>query len=222
MSAFILKLIAIIAMVCDHVGAVLFPSELWLRIIGRITMPIMAYFASVGFRKTKNIHKYLLRLGIFSVLSEPCYYLLFSEHSNVIITIFLGVMALYIGDILHKKIKHDCIVLIPYAVMCVIAFLLNSDWSYAGILFIIAFYYADGNRIKTIFYPLPVYILFMLSFLGKGLEYFQLNLLQLCGAISLPLLCLYNGKKGPNIKYLFYVFYPVHLLVIYLIKTFFL
>ncbi len=218
MSAFVLKIIAIIAMVCDHAGAVFFPSVLWLRAVGRLTMPIMAYFAAVGFRKTRSVPKYLLRLGIFALISEPCYYLLFEEHSNVIITIFLGVAALYTADIIKKKWDKRFLVVIPYITACIIAVFLNSDWSYAGVLFIIALYYANGNRVKTLLYPLPVYLLFMLDFLTKGIEYFTLNLLQLTGIAALFILCLYSGKKGPGLKYFFYIFYPLHLMIIYLIK----
>ena len=217
MSAFILKLIAVAAMVCDHVGAVFFPSQMWLRAIGRLTMPIMAYFAAVGYRKTKNIIKYLLRLGIFSVISEPCYYLLFNEHSNVIITIFLGVASLYAGDLLIKKFSKKWVVIFPYILACIISVAINSDWSYAGVLFIIAFFYANGSRLKTVLYPLPVYALFMIQFLTRGTEYFILNLVQLTGIAALFMLCLYSGRKGPNMKYLFYFFYPVHLLIIYFI-----
>lgn len=220
MSAFILKLIAIIAMVLDHVGAVFFPSEMWLRAIGRLTMPIMSYFASVGYRKTKSVPKYLLRLGIFALISEPFYYLLFNDHANDIFTIFLGVAALFIADWLKKKFKRGWIVIFPYIIACAAAILLKSDWSYAGVLFIIAFFYANESKIKILLYPLPVYALFMLEFYTEGIEYFTLNLLQLTGLIALILLCFYTGKKGPNMKYFFYVFYPLHLLVIYIIYRF--
>lgn len=220
MSAFLLKIIAIISMVFDHVGAVFFPSAIWLRAIGRLTMPIMAYFAAVGFEKTKSVPKYLLRLGVFALISEPVYYLLFNNHSNVIITIFLGVASLYAADLLKNKFKHKWIVVFPYIIACLIAISLNSDWSYSGVLFIVAFFYAKGNKIKTLLYPLPVYALFMLEFLSKGIEYFKLNLVQLTGLFALFLLCTYTGKKGMNMKYLFYVFYPLHLFIIYLIKKF--
>ena len=129
MSAFILKLIAILAMVCDHVGAELFPNMLWLRAVGRLTMPIMSYFAAIGYRKTRSVPKYLLRLGIFAILSEPCYYILFQVHSNVIITIFLGVASLYIADLLKNKTKREWTAVFPYIAACIAATLLNSDWT---------------------------------------------------------------------------------------------
>ncbi|MBO4392596.1 MAG: hypothetical protein J5816_04755, partial [Clostridia bacterium] len=189
MSAFILKLIAILAMVCDHAGAELFPSMLWLRAIGRLTMPIMSYFAAVGYNKTRSVPKYLLRLGIFAIISEPCYYLLFQDHSNVIITIFLGVASLYTADILKRKTKHEWTAVFPYIAACIAATLLNSDWSWSGVLFIIAFHYAGDNKIKTLLYPLPVYFCFVLSFLPDGPEVFTLNLIQLTGIFALFLLC---------------------------------
>ena len=217
MSSFILKLIAIVSMACDHIGAKIFPSELWLRAIGRITMPIMAYQAATGYRKTKNVPKYLLRLGIFALVSEPFYYLLFEHHSNVIITIFLGVASLYTADLIEKVSKKNWCRIFSYAIFAYIAHLLQSDWSFTGVFLIIAFYHANGDKLKNLLYPLPVYAVYMMTFLGKGESYFQLNLVQLFGLCALPLICLTNGKKGPNAKYLFYIFYPLHMVLIYIL-----
>lgn len=223
MSAAALKLIAIAAMLCDHITAVFFPQLLPLRAIGRLTMPIMAYFAAVGFRKTRSIYIYMLRLFVFAIISEIPYYLVFETHSNVGFTLLFGVGALYIGELLKKKLHTDKAVLIPYAVMPLLAVTINSDWSYTGVLLIIAFYLAGGDKKKILIYPLPVYALYMLSFAVKslsiGFSYFQLNLVQLAGLFSIPLLLLYNGKKGLNIKYFFYVFYPLHLLILWLIAS---
>jgi len=218
MTAFALKLIAIIAMTCDHIGASILVGNDWLflRAIGRLTMPIMAYFAAVGFRKTKNIGRYLLRLIIFAIISELPYYLVFGTHGNVIITIFLGVFALYLGEIASKKSKVLQISI--WLIFAIIAFFAQTDWSFTGVLLIIAFYLANGNKIKSVLYPLPVYALYMTTFLGNGTHYFVFNMIQLWGLMSLPLLCLYNGRKGCNAKYLFYVYYPLHLAMIYIAK----
>ena len=217
MSSFILKLLAIVAMACDHIGAKIFPSELWLRAIGRITMPIMAYQAATGYRKTKNVPKYLLRLGIFALVSEPFYYLLFEHHSNVIITIFLGVASLYTADLIEKVSKKNWCRIFSYAIFAYIAHLLQSDWSFTGVFLIIAFYHANGDKLKNLLYPLPVYSVYMMTFLGKGESYFRLNLVQLFGLCALPLIFFANGKKGPNAKYLFYIFYPLHMVLIYIL-----
>ncbi len=217
MSSFILKTIAIIAMTCDHIGAKILTSELWLRAIGRITMPIMAYQAALGYRKTKNVPQYLLRLGIFALISEPIYYLLFEHHTNVIATIFLGVSSLYIADILEKRTNNSLSRIISYILFSYIAYLLQTDWSFTGVLLIIAFYHANTDKFKILLYPLPVYLLYMTTFLGKGNDYFQLNLIQLFGLFALPLICLYNGKRGPRVKYLFYIFYPLHMIIIYIL-----
>lgn len=219
MSSFVLKLIAIIAMLCDHIGAVFFPSELWIRAIGRITMPIMAYQAAVGYKKTTNIKRYLARLFVFALISEPFYYLLFERHTNVIATIFLGVAALYAADVLKRKTEKKLYVILTYLLFAYIAHILQTDWSFTGVFLIIAFYYADNDNIKKLTYPLPVYALCMTTFLGKGSAYFQINLIQLFGLCALPIVCFANGKRGLRAKYLFYIFYPLHLFLIYIIKS---
>ena len=70
MSSFVLKLIAIITMLIDHIGAVLYPEIRWLRLIGRIAFPIFAYLVAEGFYKTSDIKKYLKRLFIFALVSD--------------------------------------------------------------------------------------------------------------------------------------------------------
>lgn len=218
MSSFILKIISILAMTFDHIGAILLPSELWLRAIGRITMPIMAYQAATGFRKTKSVSRYLLRLGIFALLSEPIYYLLFEHHTNVIATIFFGVSSLYLADVIKERTNNKYFRLFSYALFSLLAYVLQTDWSFTGVFLIIAFYHANTDKIKILLYPLPVYLLYMTTFLGKGTAYFQLNLIQLFGLLALPLICLSNGQRGPKAKYLFYIFYPLHMIIIYILS----
>ena len=88
-------------MIIDHTGAVLFPGELMFRYIGRISFPIFCFLLTEGFFHTKDVRKYMLRLGIFAVVSEIPYDLAFRgtvlefEHQNVFFTLFMGVVMMY-------------------------------------------------------------------------------------------------------------------------------
>lgn len=225
MNASILKIIAIIAMVVDHVGYIFFPQHLWLRVIGRLTMPLMAFFAVEGFRHTRNIRKYLFRLLIFAVLSEIPFKLAFGSGSNVIITIFLGVSALYLGDLITKKSGIQAFSFLSYIMFGIIAELIGSDWSYIGIGFICLFYLAGKSKLKMSIYISSWYLFIFITivleaYFVNGFYNFYTNYVQLAGLLSIPLIYMYNGKLGPRLKYLFYISYPGHLIVLYLIREF--
>ena len=231
MNAFVLKLVAIIAMTFDHIGAVFFPLgdtffpyNIILRTVGRMTMPIMCFFIGEGYRKTRNKGKYALRLLCFALISEIPYRLLLSNEVNVIFTLFVGFCALWVSDILNDKLKSDGFRPLVYIAAVFISIIIDSDWSYIGILLIIAFYHGENSIAKRIFYPLAVYIFVLVSayieaYSYGGFQSFYINFIQFAGCLSIPILLLYNGKKGPSLKYLFYVYYPLHMIVLWLINN---
>ena len=107
MSAFILKIIALITMTCDHISYVIFKKFSYLNYIGRIAFPIFAFQISEGYIHTKNLKKYLLRLFVFALISQAPYALyrsaFFASFSlNVFFTLFLGL----IGIILFEMFKN--------------------------------------------------------------------------------------------------------------------
>lgn len=242
MTAFALKLIAIIAMTVDHIAYTFFPDILWLRIFGRITIVIMAYFITVGYRKTRNVTRYMLRLLAFAVISEIPFHLLFGnpdkiifiqDSSNVIFTLFLGVAALWLSDIAEKKNRDlGFIRIIVYAAAIAVAVVIRSDWQYKGLLIVFAFYHAGQDRAKMILYPGTVYFMcFIADIIRFYLRDYWISgslpsqglgipLVELCGVFALPLILCYNGKKGTSAKYLFYIYYPLHLTLIWLARTF--
>ena len=216
MSTFALKLTAIISMLIDHTAVVFLSgnSRLYVicRVIGRLAFPIFAFLIVEGFHHTSNIKKYLTRLGIFAIISEVPFDLAFynsymyTRHQNIFFTLFLGLFAIYLIDMAEKKIKYN-MVLVNLAsagitiVFCFIATLLKTDYKFMGILIIVAFYLFRGSKV------LPAVSMVILS----G------NLIQACSALSIIPISFYNGKKGRNIKYFFYVFYPAHLIILYLL-----
>lgn len=219
-------------MVIDHVGYMFFPHTTVLRIIGRLTMPIMAFFAAEGFGKTRNKLKYLLRLLIFAVISELPYRLAFNlipekqyYPSNVIFTILLGVLALALGEFLEKKAKTSLIRLLAYLPCMYLAQYFHTDWNWLGVLMIIALYHAKNSKPKQVLFLGGAYLLYIMaewhdSFLKGTLVYGLSSPIHLFGLLSLVLIFIYNRKRGcPRpMGYLFYIFYPLHLIVLYLFK----
>ncbi len=206
LNTFILKMIAIISMLIDHIGHIFFPEVMIFRIIGRISFPIFAYVLAEGFHYTKDVKKYLLRLGLFALLSEIPYDLaimgsvLEFSHQNVFFTLFFGVLMLYV----MSRIKN---VIMQYAVVLVAILLcqfLHTDYSNIGVLLVFIFYVFRQRKAEKL-------LIAGLIFLGLT------GGLQLYALLALPLIALHNGEQGPKMKAFFYLFYPAHLLILYLV-----
>ena len=211
MSAFTLKMLALLTMVIDHVGAVFFPDVIWLRYIGRLAMPIYAFLLVQGYRYTKNFARYALRLGIFAVLSEVPYDLLFHgawlEYGNQNV-LFTLLTALLILRLLDASAKNRNIFLFLCAVgLTVLPHFLNMDYGPYGVMMVLCFFLFRKYRgIDAIAFSGLTYAKCMQS--GNEVQLWAI-------AASIPIL-LYNGKKGAlSLKYFFYFAYPVHLLVLY-------
>ena len=207
LTSYQLKWIAIITMVIDHTGAVLFPECMLMREIGRVSFPIFCFLLVEGFFHTHDLYQYMIRLGTFAVISEIPYDLAFREtileftHQNVFFTLLLGVLMMYVlqmaGEWPTKVVE---VLLVMWAAVC-----LKTDYSFKGILLILVFYlFRQNKRLK-----LAGGILW--NFLWKG------NL-QKYGAIAMFPIALYNGERGKGIKYFFYIFYTMHLFLLFLMK----
>ncbi len=206
LNGFVLKCIAMVCMLVDHTGAVLFPQYRILRIIGRLAFPIYCFLLVEGAMHTRDIRKYELRLFGFALISEIPFDLAFRSgldwsHQNVFFTLLLGVIAIDLAQQFKNKIS---IVLI-FPVMIVIAEFLNTDYGGKGIVFILCYYLLYEKKvIKQLMFAFENILLY-----GLGIQIYA------CLAV-VPML-LYNGRKGPSLKYFFYAFYPLHLLILYLI-----
>lgn len=210
MSAFTLKIIACIAMVIDHTGEFLFPGTVWMRCVGRLAFPIYCFLLTEGFRHSRNINHYLMRLLAFALVSELPYNLINSgkficpEHQNVFFTLFLGLLMLYLLEWTESVTLKDFIVIASMA----IAETFHFSYRYPGILMIYFFY---SLRDFTMFRDL--------SILAVNIRLFKAGIQSYAGLALIPV-SFYNGKRGPSMKYFFYAFYPIHLMVIWLVKKF--
>lgn len=237
-----LKLIAIIAMTVDHIAWAMFdgyPSALLplvMHIIGRLTCPIMCYFIAEGYHYTRNINKYTFRLFAFAFVSHfayifasndfvdfrsfiPFYYGNFLNQTSVMWSLAWGLVMLRIAD--SKNIKSIYKVLLVILI-CIIT--LPSDWSCIAALCIMAIGTNRGDFRKQMSWMIFYVALYSLVYFFAIDKVY--GVLQMGVVLSIPVIAMYNGKRGKNpkinkfMKWFFYIFYPVHLFVIGLINYF--
>lgn len=237
-----LKLIAIIAMTVDHIAWAMFEGyptallPLVMHIIGRLTCPIMCYFIAEGYHYTRNINKYTFRLFAFAFVSHfayifasndfvdfksfiPFYYGNFLNQTSVMWSLAWGLLMLRIAD--SKRIKSIYKVLLVILI-CIIT--LPSDWSCIAALCIMAIGTNRGDFRKQMSWMIFYVALYSLVyFFAIDKAY---GILQMGVVLSIPVIAMYNGKRGKNpkinkfMKWFFYIFYPLHLFVIGLINYF--
>lgn len=207
-----LKLIAMFAMTCDHVGLQLFPDVLLLRILGRLAMPIYAYMIAEGCRYTRSMRRYLLRLASLGALCQVVYFFaLGSLYQGILVTFSLSVCLIWALDRLQSRptVSGRLLaggVLLGVFLLCVVLpdFLpgFEIDYGLMGVLLPVLIYFGK---------PVQNYLLAGLILLG-----FAYGGLQWWGLAAIPLLSVYNDQRGKyNLGKLFYIYYPLHLVVIY-------
>ncbi len=241
-----LKYIAVLAMTIDHIAVAFVPDGTILAIImhtlGKITGPVMFYSAVEGYHHTGNINRYMSRLAAFAAISWfPFLYFRYGGNlsnmsllrPNVIYTIFLGVLAIRIrrSERLKRPVVKTLLILL-LVILCV-----PADWGCTGILLIITLDYFYGNfRHQAFAYCLvvlcqmdilalmtrPFFSLFYEHTFYIDVEMYAYSIENTGAFIPIALLSLYrgrHGKKGNMSKWFFYIFYPLHLLILGFLQT---
>jgi len=208
-----LKILAMIAMTCDHVGLQLFPHWKFLRIIGRIALPIYAYMIAEGCLHTRNRTNYLLRLAGMAALCQIVYFFAMNSlYMCILVTFSLSVCLIWVWDpaLTKKRLRAAApgVTLLVFFLCVVLPDLLPGfevDYGLPGVLLPVFLYY---GKPKTVFLCIG---LALLALTYGGLQWWAFA--------AVPLLMLYNGQRGKcKIGKLFYWYYPLHLVVIYLIS----
>ncbi len=232
-----LKWIAIVTMTVDHIGAVIltrvllnrpFNQGLWeryneqgayvllydtmrvFRAVGRLAFPIFCFLLVEGFLHTRGRKKYLCRLFVCAVLSEIPFDFAFSAvminwgYQNVMWTLLIGMITMWMCEEVQKKFVNRKVQLMVGNGVCVgagmiLAQAMNTDYGAKGIACIMVLYFFRNNKMLQMYMG-------ALSFVW---EYFAM--------ISFVFLSKYNGKRGSQMKTFFYLFYPVHLIVLYMV-----
>lgn len=239
-----LKLIAIIVMLIDHIGAVIVERmvlnaigsginlndmqvlanlepgtlmllilDMVLRYIGRLGFPIFCFLLIEGFLHTRNVWKYAFRLFMFALISEIPFNLAFTGrffylgYQNVFFTLLIGLLVMIAYSYIEKKTRWKKIVRVLFYIISFLAGmaaaqLLMADYAAMGVFCIMMIYIFRKKRWTQV-------LAGCLSFAWE----FTAPL------AFIPIAC-YNGKRGMNLKYAFYIFYPLHLFILYLIVYF--
>jgi hypothetical protein len=187
--------------------------------IGRLAMPIFSFCIAEGFAHTKDKKKYLYRLGVFALISEIPFDLAFEvkvgfSHQNIMLSFFLAVAALMLYDrgeenpeTNHSPVVKNVLGVCIVAAMSVLSFLLRADYTFFAVIAVFLFYVSRKRH------PL----------IRAGVGVAFLSITRTVGyycttGLSFIPLAMYNGKKGKGLKWMFYLFYPGHLLLLAVIK----
>lgn len=214
-----LKLIAMLTMTLDHIGLYLLPQVQWLRILGRLSLPIYAYMIAEGCRYTHSRKGYFARIAFLAAICQGVYFLAMgSLYQCILVTFCLSIGMIFCLDAMRRSntwISRGLFVLAVWGVGFVCEILpallpgtdFAVDYGFFGALLPVLVYWGKDRNQKVLL-------------LGVGLVLLALDLggIQWCALGALPLLLCYTGQKGRHsLGMVFYLYYPVHLVVIYLL-----
>lgn len=216
MTAFIIKMIACITMVLDHIKYVYEPSTNFItEYFGRMSFPLFAFLLTEGYVHTSNLKKYAERFIIFGIISQIPF-MIFRTYVgeylmlNIMFTLLLGLMAITIYD----KLDDKYIAIVLVALMVLLGKILSVDYGAYGVLLIFILYiFRDNKILLTISY---IAVILLHYYLRNCLNIDNIYTI-IFNILPIFIILLYNGKQGRKLKYVFYLFYPVHLVIIDLI-----
>ena len=238
LSANTIKYIAIVLMTVDHVAfAFVNPNSVLyylMRLLGRLTCPIMCYFIAEGFRYTRNKMKYLRRMTVFALISQPIYFVMvfgrpplstweFFTNWNVLYTFTVSLLMLLIMQSEKLSIRTKVIL-----VTVAFAFADFGDWGCVISAWVLVFHLFRGNFKKQAVGFISVSLLLMTCKFLPAYESFMAFSYQYGVLLALVPLRLYSGERGDGRgkvmsvvnKWLFYLYYPTHMGVIILAKIY--
>jgi hypothetical protein len=212
LNAYHLKMIALISMFLDHFARIIYPDLYVLEVIGRLAFILYSFLLVEGLTHTKSSGYYFLRLFLFALLSEIPYDLAFGDkwfdpiRQNIFFTLSVGLAALLVIE--SKKIASDVKVLL-IAALVTAANNFHFDYYYLGVLQVVCFYVFRSNRLKQFLTVVILNLFFMFRIATQS-----------AAVLGLLPIYLYNDERGKKTGILFYIFYPAHLLLFWIIKSY--
>lgn len=212
LTAYQLKMIALISMLLDHVARIFLPHLYILKMVGRLAFVLYSFLLVEGFVHSKNLKRYFIRLLVFAVLSEIPFDLAFygtwleASHQNVFFSLTAGLLSLFVVS--SKKLASDLKVL--YVVgLVTLCNILRFDYYYLGVFQVLCFYAYRSSVVKKFLTVgiLNVFYMFRIS-------------IQSVAVVGFLPIYVYNGKEGKKTGLLYYTYYPLHLLIYWVIRRF--
>lgn len=238
LDATAVKIIACIAMFIDHfayiyayrLGAVAYYV---CRGIGRIAFPIFCFMIVEGVIHTRSLKKYLLRLTVFAVLLEAPSDLFLTgevfslEVQSVIITLLICACCVSLLKAVEERVHESGNIYLYWAVIvaagCVLAEVSKGDYGYIGVVYASVFYIFRRNRAMSLLvFAMSSCVIYVARIIFGGFSIF--GAVCLCSMLAAIPLSMYNGKqrsRSPVVKYGFYLFYPLHMLLLYVMEKYF-
>ncbi len=232
-----MHVLAMALMLCDHLWATFFPTMEWLTCVGRLAFPLFAFMIAEGYAHTSNVKKYLLRMLVCAVLSEIPFDLIaggtvfYPYHQNVLWTFLIALCTMVLSDKLRTRFSNRLPLAYLFTFLLVAAvFLIGTitmvDYYGAGVLTVLVFHYFRGNKWYLRLLQLLGLVVLHIGILGSyyytlTIGNLEIEIVQQGFALfALVPIWLYNGRQGYHAKpfrYFCYAFYPLHLLILYLI-----
>ena len=227
-----LKIIAVISMFVDHLGFIIFPNAIFLRVIGRVAFPIFAFCVAEGLHYTKSRKKYVLTLLLFALISQIPYYFIFNTFFkfNVLFTFLIAIIVIFLIEQYSKSLKESktfisigyllLLLIILFGLVIITPFRM-LEYDIFGVATVMIFYFLREKSLWK--YLLFALTMILLTLFGAYLsnEFIFATTYQFFSILAIIPLLLYNSSRGKlNLKYFFYIFYPTHLMLLWLIGRF--
>ena len=211
-------------MVVDHAGLALFPNVGLFRCVGRAAFPLYCFLIVQGYLHTRDLRAYLRRLLLLAIISEiPSDLLLFGAlvstvEQNAVFSLLLGLLAVLAADTLRRR---RALLIICAALLALCAMLARVSYGWLGVALCLSFYAYGRRPAAGLLAAGGSMLLYTLSLLLSGVA-MSWVLVSLCALCALPLIALYNGRRGlrsPLLCVLFYLAYPLHLLALCAVRA---
>lgn len=212
-------------MLIDHMGVILFPEHIIFRCIGRLALPIFAFLIAEGVKHTSNKLKYFLRIFILGIICQVGYVLseviegvqISGMYFNILLTFSIGILICYAWQAALKNKKGFILLILIVLLVAAlqiysrfsykIGFGIEFDYGFMGMMLPLCALIFDKKAHKFILFGIGL-VLLSIQFIDNWTQWLSL--------LTLPILWFYNNERGKHkLKYLFYIFYPVHLVILY-------